>query len=171
MSDSVNIRREWAMPSRHTFTIKPIAALLSQHPIDEEWVDPFAGFNSPAGITNDLNPDVPSLHHLPALDFLRGLEDRTAPGVLFDPPYSSRQVAECYRSIGREVTAEDTRATFWSHCKDEIARVIRPGGTVISFGWSSQGMGKTRGFEMTEILLVPHGGPHYDTIVTVEVKK
>jgi hypothetical protein len=32
-------------------------------------------------------------------------------------------------------------------------------------------MGKTRGFEMTEILLVPHGGPHYDTIVTVEVKK
>lgn len=167
----MNIRREWAMPSRHTFTIRPIAALLSQHPIDEEWVDPFAGFNSPAGITNDLNPDAPSLHHLPALDFLRGLEDHTAPGVLFDPPYSSRQVAECYRSIGREVTSEDTRATFWSHCKDEIARVIRPGGTVISFGWSSQGMGKTRGFEMTEILLVPHGGPHYDTIVTVEVKK
>jgi hypothetical protein len=31
-------------------------------------------------------------------------------------------------------------------------------------------MGKTNGFEIEEILLVPHGGWHNDTIVTVERK-
>jgi len=32
------------------------------------------------------------------------------------------------------------------------------------------GIGKNRGFEMTRILLVPHGGSKNDTIVTVETK-
>ena len=32
------------------------------------------------------------------------------------------------------------------------------------------GLGKNRGFEMLEILLVPHGGSKNDTIVTVERK-
>lgn len=32
------------------------------------------------------------------------------------------------------------------------------------------GIGKTRGFEIVEILLVAHGGNHNDTIVTVERK-
>ena len=32
------------------------------------------------------------------------------------------------------------------------------------------GFGIQRGFKMERILLVPHGGPHNDTIVTVERK-
>lgn len=36
--------------------------------------------------------------------------------------------------------------------------------------WNSGGFGKNLGFEMIEILLVPHGGHHNDTIVTVERK-
>lgn len=53
---------------------------------------------------------------------------------------------------------------------DEIARIVAPGGLVISFGWDSTGMGKGRGFETVEILLVNHGACHNDTIVTVERK-
>jgi len=37
-------------------------------------------------------------------------------------------------------------------------------------GWNSGGIGKTFGFTQKEILLVPHGGPHNDTIVVVEEK-
>ena len=48
---------------------------------------------------------------------------------------------------------------------------MKPGGKVISFGWNSGGIGKTNGFEIQRILLVPHGGPHHDTIVTVEIKR
>ena len=65
---------------------------------------------------------------------------------------------------------ETTQASFWSNMKDEIARIAAPGCIVVSFGWNSMGMGKNRGFEIVEILLVPHGGAHNDTIVTVERK-
>ena len=52
----------------------------------------------------------------------------------------------------------------------EIARILKLNGKVICFGWSSMGLGKNRGFEMTRILLVPHGGSKNDTICTVEIK-
>ena len=41
---------------------------------------------------------------------------------------------------------------------------------VLCFGWNSGGIGKTLGFELTEILMVAHGGAHNDTICTVERK-
>ena len=91
-----------------------------------------------------------------------------ADGVLFDPPYSPRQIKECYEGIG--IKEFNTKSDFYSNVKDEIARVVKPGGKVISFGWNSMGMGKNRGFEIKRILLVPHGGAKNDTIVTVEVK-
>ena len=59
---------------------------------------------------------------------------------------------------------------YWADCKNEIARILKPGGKAICFGWSSMGLGKNRGFEMNRILLVPHGGSKNDTICTVEQK-
>ena len=59
---------------------------------------------------------------------------------------------------------------YWADIKNEIARILKPGGKAICFGWSSMGLGKNRGFEMDRILLVPHGGSKNDTIVTVETK-
>lgn len=50
-------------------------------------------------------------------------------------------------------------------------RVTEVGGEVLSFGWNSVGMGKSRGFEIVEIMLVSHGGMHNDTIYVREVKK
>lgn len=163
------IERVWAMPNRWTFTIKPIKELLQQEITDGLWIDPFAGENSPAQITNDLNPERHTTYHMNALDFLKIFEDKSVDGVLYDPPYSPRQVKECYDNIGSEVKW-DGRTTFWSETKNEIARIIRPGGKVICFGWSSMGCGKSRGFEMQRILLVPHGSTKNDTICTVEIK-
>lgn len=51
-----------------------------------------------------------------------------------------------------------------------MAKVIQPGGKVITFSYNSSGMGKKRGFELTRILLVCHGAEHNDTICTVERK-
>jgi len=163
------IERKWAMPNKWTFTIKPIAELLKEEITDGLWVDPFAGEHSPAQITNDLNPERPTNYHMDALEFLKMFGDSSVEGVLFDAPYSPRQVKECYDNIGKDLKW-DGRTTFWSKTKDEIARIIKPNGKVICFGWNSMGIGKTRGFEMTRILLVPHGGSRNDTICTVEVK-
>ena len=67
-------------------------------------------------------------------------------------------------------TLTDTKASVWSKWKDEIARVIQPGGKCISFGWNTNGLGKGRGFEIQRILFVAHGGNHNDTICVVEKK-
>ena len=64
----------------------------------------------------------------------------------------------------------DTQSSFYGDRKKEVSRVVKEGGTVVSFGWNSQGIGKTRGFEIIEIMLVAHGGAHNDTICTVERK-
>ncbi|KKL75008.1 hypothetical protein LCGC14_2059240, partial [marine sediment metagenome] len=58
----------------------------------------------------------------------------------------------------------------WKNVKDNLARLLKTNGIAICCGWSSQGLGKNRGFKIEEILLVPHGGSKNDTIVTVERK-
>jgi hypothetical protein len=90
--------------------------------------------------------------------------------VLYDPPYSPRQVSECYKKFGKTVNMQTTQASFWSNLKKEIERITKSNGIVISFGWNTNGIGKTKGFEIIEILLVAHGGAHNDTICTVERK-
>jgi hypothetical protein len=165
------IKRKWAMPNKWTFTIKPIKELVNKYVKDgKNWVDPFAGFNSPAKITNDLNPKTNAKYHMKALDFVKLLSNNKYDGALFDPPYSGRQVSECYNDLGLKVQMDDTNAFFYSSVKKELALKIKKGGIVISFGWNSGGLGKKLGFEIIEILLVAHGGHHNDTICVVERK-
>lgn len=167
----MKITRVWAMPNKWTFTIKPIKELIQKYVGDGNgWIDPFAGMNSPAEITNDLNPEIKANYNTDAISFLGLFDSESKQGCLFDPPYSVRQVKECYNHIGINVTQEDTQMSFYSNAKDKIAKIIKPGGIVICCGWSSMGLGKNRGFEIIEILLVPHGGHHNDTIVVVEKK-
>ena len=171
MENNIRFERIWAMPNKNTFEILPIKNLISEEvSLEKLWIDPFANRNKIASITNDLNPEFDTDHHLDALDFLKLFDDASVDGVLYDPPYSPRQVSECYKNIGHNVTNETTRASFWGNHKKEISRIIKPGGKVITFGWNSGGIGSKYSFEIKRILLVPHGGWHNDTICTVEVK-
>ena len=169
----MKIKREWAMPNADTFSIPPISALIGQY-IVGDWVDPFAR-NSPFKkyciATNDLNTEMNTTHHVEALEFLKQFADESLDGVLFDPPYSPRQISECYKSVGMKVHMEDTQSSFYSERKREIARIVKPDGVVISFGWNSGGIGKSLNFDLEELLLVAHGGAHNDTICTVERKQ
>lgn len=171
--DNLNliIKRVWSMPNKNTFDIKPIKELILEEIDDGIWIDPFANKNKIATITNDLNPEFDTNYHLDALDFLKLFDDNSIDGVLYDPPYSPRQVSESYNNFGINVTQVTTRASFWSKHKKEISRIIKPKGKVITFGWNSGGIGNSYGFDKTRILLVPHGGWHNDTICTVEVKR
>ena len=166
----MRIDRVWAMPSKNTFDIKPINALIKEESTDGSWTDPFANKNKTATITNDLNPEFDTDYHLDALDFLKMFDDNSVDGVLYDPPFAPRQVSECYKGFGMEVTQETTRASFWGNHKKEISRIVKVGGKVITFGWNSGGIGQKNGFEIQRILLVPHGGWHNDTICVVETK-
>ena len=146
------IERKWAMPNKRTFQILPIKELLVSEGVTDSWLDPF-----------------PYPYKMDAIDYLKQFEDNSAEGVVFDPPYSPRQLKECYDELG--MALHDTKSSVWANWKDAIARVIRPLGKCISFGWSTNGLGITRGFRLDRILLIAHGGNHNDTIVTVEVKE
>tara|TARA_R100000654_G_scaffold30850_1_gene55732 strand:- start:481 stop:975 length:495 start_codon:yes stop_codon:yes gene_type:complete len=136
----------------------------------QKWVDPFARYNSYNCITNDLNKGIATDYNLESLEFLKLFETNSIDGVFFDPPYSPRQISECYKGFGKKVLIEDTQSSFWSIRKAEIARLLKPGGLCLSFGWNTNGIGKKHNFEILEILLVAHGAAHNDTICIVEKK-
>lgn len=51
--------------------------------------------------------------------------DNSVDMVLYDPPYSPRQVSECYRKLGKTVNMQTTQASYWSKQKKEIARIVK----------------------------------------------
>jgi len=166
------MNRIWAMPNKWTFTIKPIRELLQEEvDLTSLSVDPFCGENSMATVKNDINPEIKEAQfHQDALEFLKEQPSNKYDVVLLDPPYSNRQVSEHYKAVGRKVTGWHTSSGWSKTIKDEASRILKQGGKVICFGWNSMGLGKGRGFEMTRVLLVPHGGSKNDTIITVETK-
>lgn len=136
------IQRTWAMPNKRTFQIPAIKQLIE----NELWgvmLDPF-----------------PYHYEMDASKYLK-LAAPSECGV-FDPPYSPRQLKECYNNKGEY----DTKSSTWSQWKDLMAEKINK--KCISFGWNTCGLGKKRGFEIVKILMVCHGGMHNDTICTVE---
>ena len=169
VNSNISIERIWAMPNKNTFEIKPIHDLIVDEITDGIWIDPFANRNKLASITNDLSTEFDTDYHLDALDFLKMFDTDSVDGVLYDPPYSPRQVSECYNNVGYNVTWDTTKASFWGNHKREISRIVKIGGKVITFGWNSGGIGYKYGFEIQKVLLVPHGGWHNDTICTVEI--
>jgi hypothetical protein len=170
----MTLSRVWAMPSPHTFSIPPIAALLDRWLVGYDViVDPFARCSARATVRNDLDPQMPTAYHLEAGAFCTQIyeEGCRAGAVLFDPPYSPRQIAECYKRVGLKVGTEETQnARLYKRVRDGLDRVLLPEGLAISCGWNSSGFGKERGYVLQEILLVAHGGAHNDTIVVVERK-
>ena len=84
--------------------------------------------------------------------------------------FSIKPISESYKKLGKSVNMQTTQSSYWSNLKKEIKRVLTPSGVCISFGWNSGGIGASLGFDIEEILIVPHGGWHNDTIFTVDRK-
>lgn len=166
----MEIKRVWCMPSKWTFEIKPIAALLERYDVGEGWIDPFCGEKSTAELKNDLNPDNNNAEfHLEAYEFLM-LADWKIKGALFDPPYSLTQVSRSYNNIGLKFQSKENPTGGFPKVRARLAELLLPGQHSISFGWNSCGLGKKNGMEIVEVLMVCHGGNRNDTLVTVEKK-
>lgn len=168
----MKMRRTWAMPSADTFDVPDIAAFVRTYLHESKVsIDPFARNKRWATYTNDLNPQTQAEYHLQADEFLNLLRIKgvKADLFIFDPPYSSRQMKECYEGIGGKFQLEDGQAgrlrAMW---RDAAIPVLTEDAVVLSFGWNSVGFGKGLGFDQEEILLVCHGGAHNDTICIAE---
>lgn len=145
---------------RYTFSVKPI----------REWVERSGAgrvLNLFAGQTklaldeyrNDLDPEMPAHSHLDALDFLRGYQGEKFGTILLDPPYAYRKSMELYKGMV---------CSPFRQLKDEAACHLLPGGLVITFGYHSIVMGKTRGFHLEQLAIFSHGGAIHDTLASVE---
>lgn len=164
------MRRVWAMPNSDTFDVQPIADLVKKY-LRGVSIDPYARNKRWATHTNDLNPNTAAEHHMDATEFLVMLAQRgvLADVVLIDPPYSPRQVKECYDSFGHKMQQCDALlGAVRKRLKAAICTVLAPAGTVLTFGWNSVGMGHNCGFALVELLMVCHGSDHNDTICVVE---
>ena len=79
------IKREWAMPNKNTFSIKPIKDLIQRY-LKGKWIDPFANDSifKDRLITNDINKTFKTDYNLDALEFLKQFNDNSIDGILFD---------------------------------------------------------------------------------------
>lgn len=167
----MTISRVWAMPNKDTFNIKPITEFVQRFlKSSKVSIDPFARNKRWATHTNDLNPQTEAEHHMECEDFLRHLITKgvKADLVILDPPYSPRQVKECYDSIGLKMSQTDAMGgAARKRRRALIEQLVKPEATVLTFGWDTNGMGKN-GWQIDEILLVAHGSDHNDTICMAE---
>lgn len=157
------------MPSADTFSVKPIGDFVRKYIANSTLsVDPFARNSQLATTTNDLNPETRAQYHLDAEEFLKAMTMKFDLAI-FDPPYSPHQISECYKQVGREVGMKGTQnAALYARVRSALLPILSEEAIVLSFGWNSAGMGKKRGFEIIEMLLVCHGGAHNDTICIAE---
>lgn len=160
------------MPSADTFSVPVIGEMVKRYLATAKVsCDPFARNKRWATHTNDLNPKTEAEHHMDAEAFMMMLAGK---GVkcdlaIFDPPYSPRQISECYKEAGITVGMKETQnAALYARMKSALLPILTPDAIVLSFGWNSAGMGKKHGFEQIEILLVCHGAAHNDTICLAE---
>ncbi len=169
----LRIERTWAMPSKNTLDIKPIKNWAKKY-LDKSTVsaDPFALNCQLTTYTNDLNPNSKARFHMKACDFLMQEGPNTSDLIIFDPPYSLRQVKECYENYADGFSHKDSQnAIRWTKERDIIKLQQHKWNVVLSFGWTSTCMGKKRGYEIDSILLCSHGPAHNDTLCVAEIKQ
>jgi len=79
--------------------------------------------------------------------------------IVLDPPWSIRKSMEKYG--GRMISS-------YTKIKNELTKILNPYGRIISVGYSSTGMSKSRGFTKIALLVICCNGAHDDSFVTVE---
>ena len=170
----LSISRTWAMPNKDTFSVKPIGNFVKKYlSASTVSVDPFARNRLWATHTNDIDPETEAAHHMDAVAFLEKMrkDGVVADLVILDPPYSPRQISECYQRIGKKVGMRDTQnSALYKAVRNGANRILVEGGIALSFGWNTSGIGKKRGFEQMEILICDHGGAHNATLCLAERK-
>jgi len=116
----MKIYRQWAMPNKNTFSIKPVKEFIERNIFGELIIDPYANTNKLATITNDLDSQFNTDYNLDSIDFLKLFKDNEVDFCLFDPPFSPRQVSECYRKLDKNCKYSNDASKFLEQSKERI---------------------------------------------------
>jgi predicted membrane-bound spermidine synthase len=111
-------------------------------------------------IRNDIDKTMVADYHKDALDFVKGCKEKFDT-IILDPPYAYRKAMEMYNG---------NYSSKFKQLADEIPRILKKDGIVISFGYHSTFLGKKRGFKLNELCVFAHGGSQHCTIGIIEDK-
>lgn len=155
-----------------TYLKQPLRRYTFEAPKIKEWLENRAQgkvLNLFAGktklildeIRNDLDKNMDADYYKDAYEFVKEWKGKFDT-IILDPPYSYRKSMEKYNG---------NYTSKFNLIKNEIPRILSASGIVITFGYHSTFMGKKRGFELSEICLICHGGAQHDTIAIIEGRK
>jgi len=110
-------------------------------------------------IRNDIDKKMNAEFNMDALDFVEKWNGKKFDTIILDPPYSYRKSMEMYKG--------NLNSRF-KRIADEIPRILKAHGVVISFGYHSSFMGNIRGYKLKELCVFAHGGAQHCTIAIIE---
>ena len=157
---------------KFTYLKQPPKRYTFEQPKLKEWIESIVRgkvLNLFAGKTelncnevrNDLDKTMLADYNLDAYEFIKKWKGEKFDTIILDPPYSLRKGMRKYN--GKYMSS-------FKRIKDIVPLILKDNGLVITFGYHSVSMGKSRGFKQKEICLISHAGAHHDTIVIVEQK-
>lgn len=109
-------------------------------------------------VTNDLNESLDVDHHYDATEISEHFS-KEFDTVVFDPPFSAYQASTHY---GGCETGYDTAM------KKELSKVLRSGGRVIQFGYTTTCMPRSLGFDRTAVAVFNTLGRQKDILGSVD---
>lgn len=110
-------------------------------------------------VRNDIDKDVLADYHLDAYDFVKQCNDEFDT-IILDPPYAYRKAMEMYKG---------NYTSKFKLIADEVPRLLKDGGKVISFGYHTTFLGKKRNAELYKLCVFAHGGAQHATIGIIEI--
>lgn len=112
-------------------------------------------------VRNDIRPEMPAHYHKDALTFVEEWTGEPFDTILLDPPYGYRKSMEMY---------DGAISSPFNTIKNKLSCILTPNGKVLTFGYHSVSMGKSRGYKQIKVLLMSHGGAIHDTLCVIEEK-
>lgn len=113
-------------------------------------------------VRNDIDGEAVADYNLDAYDFVRQYNGELFDTILLYPPYAYRKSMEMYNG---------NYTSKFKLIADEIPRILKQNGVVISFGYHSTFLGKKRNSELVKMCVFAHGGAQHCTIGIIEKLK
>jgi len=152
MSGSPELVHLEARASKHTFEAEPVRIYVEER-LGGKVLNLFAGptelRHNGRIVRNDINEEIDAEYHFDAVEVGEYFAAGEFETVILDPPFSFRKSHDYYDGRCIENLTK---------VKDEVQHLVEPGGRVLTFGYHTRSLGKSRGFKREEIVLIAHYG-------------
>jgi hypothetical protein len=82
-------------------------------------------------VRNDIDEDIDANLHVDVREIHEHFPDNSFDSAVLDPPFDPGRAAKLY---------EGWHGQEYSHARDAVGQLVKPGGTVVELGWNSYGL-------------------------------